>query len=136
VKGKFDPELVLKNGKVRVSGPFTPGDSKIDAASVLFLIVQGDGGPDTVIVRGEASWKRDTRKGRDQQWVTEVSARGKTAGGGNGRLRVDRDDGRVRGIAFAVAVQPVTRSKLNRSKFDPPAFESITWCADSALVAG
>jgi hypothetical protein len=137
VKGKFDPEVVLlKNGKVRVAGPFDPGDDEeIDTASVLFLIVQGEGGPDTVIVQGEASWKRDPSKGKDQRWETEVSAKGKRAGGGDGELQVDPQHPRVRGIAFAVAVQPVTPSKLDPDKFDPPAFESLTWCADSDLVA-
>lgn len=137
MKGKFAPELVLlRNGNVRVAGPFDPGDDKIDTASVLFLIVQGEGGPATVIVQGEARWKRDPNKGKDQQrWEAEVSATGKRAGGGEGHLQVDPQHPRVRGIAYAVAVQPVTPSKLDPGKFDPPAFESLTWCADSKLVA-
>jgi hypothetical protein len=102
---------------------------------VLFLIVQGDGGPDTVIVQGETTWERDPRKTDSKQaWSADVSVTGKRPGGGRGRLRIDAEHPVIRGIAMAIAVKPVQRSAADRSKFDPPAFEVLTWCADTKLA--
>ena len=56
--GRFDRELTLPpQGPVPIKGPFDPQDPAVDAARVLFLIVQGEG-KDAVIVNGEGTWNR------------------------------------------------------------------------------
>src|SRR2546430_15817534 len=87
--GRFDRELPLpRQGRVPVKGPFNPQDRAVNAAKVLFLIVQGEG-KDAVIVDGEGSWNRAT--GTD--WNGTVDRRGKRVGGqgaGSPKLRLER----------------------------------------------
>lgn len=54
--GKFDRNMPLPpRGAVTIKGPFNPQDRAVDAARVLFLIVQGEGA-DAVIINGEGTW--------------------------------------------------------------------------------
>ena len=94
--GRFDRELPLpRQGRVPVKGPFKPQDRAVNAAKVLFLIVQGEG-EDAVIVDGEGSWNR--ANGTD--WNGTVDRRGKRVGGhGTGSLKL----GLARGIEIGRA---------------------------------
>jgi hypothetical protein len=54
--GRFDRRLPLPGqGRIPIKGPFNPQDRAVDAAKVLFLIVQGED-EDAVIVNGEGTW--------------------------------------------------------------------------------
>jgi hypothetical protein len=60
----------------------------------------------------------------------EVDRRGKRVGGeGTGTLKL----GLARGIALSVVVKPGSVFDRGR-KFDPPAIETLTWCADFKFV--
>jgi hypothetical protein len=124
--GRFDRELPLpRQGRVAVKGPFKPQDRAVNTARVLFLIVQGEG-EDAVIVDGEGSWNR--ADGTD--WNGMVDRRGKRVGGqGTGTLKL----GLARGIALSVVIKPGSVFDRGR-KFDPPAIETLTWCADFKFV--
>lgn len=124
--GRFDREMPLpRQGPVPVKGPFKPQDRAVNAAKVLFLIVQGEG-EDAVIVDGEGSWNR--ANGTD--WNGTVDRRGKRVGGhGTGTLKL----GLARGIALSVVIKPGSVFDRGR-KFDPPTIESLTWCADFKFV--
>jgi hypothetical protein len=124
--GRFDRELPLpRQGRVPVKGPFKPQDPAVNTARVLFLIVQGEG-EDAVIVDGEGSWNR--ANGTD--WNGTVDRRGKRVGGkGTGTLKL----GLARGIALSVVIKPGSVFDRGR-KFDPPAIETLTWCADFKFV--
>jgi hypothetical protein len=124
--GRFDRKLPLpRQGRVPVKGPFKPQDPAVNAAKVMFLIVQGEG-KDAVIVEGEGSWNR--ADGTD--WNGIVDRRGKRVGGqGLGTLKL----GLARGIALSVVIKPGSVFDRGR-KFDPPTIESLTWCADFQFV--
>lgn len=138
--------LSKSGGKVRVTGTFDPGDDDVHKAKVLFLIVQGDGRADTVIVEGEAEWRREN----GEKWTVSIDNNGvfpkpdDTAGMDNGtpdnskaRL-VYKDkpkDRMVRGIALAIAIKPAkpaTQLEL-KGRFNPPQIEALTWCVELAL---
>ena len=122
--GRFDRELSLAGqGPVTIKGPFDPQDSAVDAARVLFLIVQGDGA-DAIVVNGEGTWTRAS----GNEWTGRVPRRGPRAGGnGTGTLQ----PGFARGIALSVLIKP---SEEFDGKFDPPMIESLTWCATFKFV--
>jgi hypothetical protein len=125
--GKFDRKLPLpSSGRVTIKGPFNPQDNKVDAAKVLFLIVQGEG-EDAVICDGEGTWER----ANGDEWSGMIDRRGKYAGGeGKGPLRL----GLARGIALSIVIKPGKTFDRGR-KFDPPTIEALTWCADFEFVA-
>jgi hypothetical protein len=125
--GRFDRRLPLpSSGRITVKGPFNPQDNKVDSATVLFLIVQGEG-EDAVIVDGEGTWNR----ANGNEWSGTTDRRGKHVGGeGTGRLH----PGLARGIALSVVIKPAKTFDRGR-KFDPPTIEALTWCADFEFVA-
>ena len=124
--GRFDRKLPLpRQGPIPIKGPFNPQDRAVDAAKVLFLIVQGDG-EDAVIVNGEGTWHRTG----GNEWRGTVPRRGPRAGGhGMGTLR----PGLARGIALSVVIKPGTVPPGGH-RFDPPAIETLTWCANFKFV--
>jgi hypothetical protein len=125
--GRFDRELPLpRQGRIPVKGPFNPQDRGVDAGRVLFMIVQGEG-EDAVIVNGEGTWNR--ANGTD--WSGTAPRSGPHAGGhGTGTLHL----GLARGIALSVVIKPGKVFDRGR-RFDPPAIEALTWCADFEFVA-
>lgn len=124
--GKFDRELPLPpQGPVPIKGPFDPQDPAVDAARVLFLIVQGDG-KDTVVVDGEGTWHRT---GGDD-WSGTVPRTGPRVGG-NGERTLE--PGLARGIALSVVIKPGEVFDGGR-RFEPPAIETLTWCANFHFV--
>jgi hypothetical protein len=124
--GRFDRKLPLpRSGRIPIKGPFNPQDRGVDAARVLFLIVQGED-EDAVIVNGEGTWEREN--GND--WSGTAPRSGPRVGGhGNGTLQL----GLARGIALSVAIKPGKVFDRGR-KFEPPAIEALTWCADFHFV--
>jgi hypothetical protein len=121
--GKFDRELPLPpQGPVTIKGPFDPQDSAVDAAKVLFLIVQGEG-EDPVIVNGEGKW--DRADGKD--WHGEAPRTGRRPEGGTGTLK----KGHARGIALSVVIKP---AEVVDGRFEPPPIETLTWCANFNFV--
>ena len=124
--GKFDRELPLPpQGRIPIKGPFDPQDRAVDAAKVLFLIVQGDG-EDAVVVNGEGTWHRTG--GND--WSGTAPRRGPRAGGqGMGALQ----QGPARGIALSIVIKPGEVFDRGR-RFEPPAIETLTWCATFRFV--
>ena len=124
--GRFDRRLPLpKQGRIPIKGPFNPQDRAVDAAKVLFLIVQGDG-QDAVVVEGEGTWQR----ARGNDWRGTVPRRGPRVGGhGMGALR----PGHARGIALSVVIKPGKAFDGGR-RFEPPAIETLTWCANFQFV--
>jgi hypothetical protein len=125
--GKFDRELPLpRTGRIPMKGPFKPQDRAVDAAKVLFLIVQGEG-EEAVIVNGEGTWNRDN----GDDWTGMAPRSGPRAGGqGTGTLQL----GPARGIALSVVIKPGRVFDRGRH-FDPPMIEALTWCADFEFVA-
>lgn len=125
--GRFDRKLPLpRSGRIPIKGPFNPQDRGVDAARVLFMIVQGED-EDAVIVNGEGTWEREN--GND--WSGTAPRSGPRVGGhGNGTLR----PGLARGIALSVVIKPGKVFDRGR-KFDPPTIEALTWCADFEFVA-
>jgi hypothetical protein len=135
MQGMFtEVKLVAGGAKVDVTGDFDPGNRKITKAKVLFMIVQGDGGPDTVILDGEAEWKRSANSTGKVQWSVRVDNRGVFADGRKGRakLKPSTKDPMVRGIAHAIAFRPA-RSRRGQSPFEPPQIEALTWCVETPL---
>jgi hypothetical protein len=124
--GKFDRKLPLpKQGRIPIKGPFNPQDRAVDAAKVLFMIVQGRGG-NAVVVNGEGVWTRAS----GNEWKGTAPRSGPFAGGhGTGPLRT----GEARGIALSVVIKPGKVFDRGR-KFDPPTIEALTWCADFEFV--
>jgi len=124
--GKFDRKLPLpRQGRIPIRGPFNPQDRSVDAAKVLFMIVQGRGG-NAVVVNGEGLW---TRAGGNE-WTGTAPRSGPLAGGhGTGPLQL----GEARGIALSVVIKPGKVFDRGR-KFDPPTIEALTWCADFDFV--
>jgi len=124
--GRFDRRLPLPSqGPVTIKGPFNPQDRTVDAARVLFLIVQGEDA-DAVIINGEGTWDR----ARGNEWSGKIPRRGPRAGGGGmGTLQ----PGLARGIALSVVIKPGTAFAGGR-RFDPPAIEALTWCANFKFV--
>lgn len=123
--GKFDRDLPLPpQGPIPIKGPFNPQDRAVDAAKVLFLIVQGDG-EDAVVVDGEGTWQRPSN-----EWSGTVPRRGPRAGGhGTGTLR----PGLARGIALSFVIKPGKVFDRGR-RFEPPAIETLTWCSNFHFV--
>lgn len=124
--GRFDRELPLpKQGRVPIKGPFDPQDSAVDAAKVLFLIVQGDG-KKAVIVDGEGTWQRAD----GDEWSGTAPRTGPRVGGdGMGPLV----PGLARGIAVSVVIKPAIVFD-GGSRFEPPAIETLTWCANFFFI--
>jgi len=124
--GKFDRNMPLPpRGAVTIKGPFNPQDRAVDAARVLFLIVQGEGA-DAVIINGEGTWER----AHGDEWSGTIPRRGPhVGGGGTGTLGL----GLARGIALSVVIKPGKLLDGGR-RFDPPMIESLTWCADFHFV--
>jgi hypothetical protein len=130
--GKFDKQLTLPDeGEMEVRGPFTPDEDET-AAIVHFLIIQG--GEDrrapadqTVTVAGQGAWKQG-----ETEWSGTVSTKGRLPLGGEGWLQ----PGLARGIGLAVAVKPERLTDDSPPKFDPPSYQTLTWCADFQLVEG
>ena len=150
--GQLTEVMLINSGsKVLVTGTFDPGDDDIDKAKVLFLIVQGDGGKKTVIVEGEAKWKR-TKKSGGGDWTALVDNEGvfpkpdgsaaKVSGASNNSKAclqfkgTKLEERMVRGIALAIAIKPAkpaTQLEL-KGKFNPPQIEALTWCVELALT--
>ena len=124
--GRFDRKLPLpKQGRVAIKGPFNPQDRAVDAAKVLFLIVQGED-EDAVIVNGEGMWHRKD----GNEWRGTAPRRGPRVGGhGTGTLR----KGLARGIGVSVVIKPAMVFDGGR-RFEPPAIETLTWCANFYFV--
>jgi len=123
--GRFDRELTLPDrGDITIKGPFDPQDPTVDSARVLFLIVHGED-EDAVIVEGEGTWKR---AGGDD-WSGTAPRTGRRVGGGTGKL----GPGPARGIALSVVIKPGTVPPGGH-RFDPPAIETLTWCANFTFV--
>ena len=124
--GRFDRRLPLpKQGRIPIKGPFNPQDRAVDAAKVLFLIVQGED-EDAVIVNGEGTWHR----AHGNEWRGTAPRRGpRVGGGGTGTLR----KGLARGIALSVVIKPGQILDRGR-RFEPPAIETLTWCANFHFV--
>jgi hypothetical protein len=124
--GRFDRRLPLPaQGRITIKGPFNPQDRAVDAAKVLFLIVQGED-QDAVIVNGEGMWRR----GSGGDWTGTVPRRGPRVGGqGEGTLQ----QGLARGIALSIVIKPGKVFDGGR-RFDPPTIEALTWCADFQFV--
>jgi hypothetical protein len=122
--GRFDRELSLpRQGLITIKGPFNPQDRTVERATVIFLIVQGSDA-DAVIVEGQGTWER----AHGNEWEGKASRTGRRVGGhGTGALR----PGLARGIAISILIKP---EKLFRRGFDPPAIETLTWCADFHFV--
>ena len=137
--GQFKTVTLVDGGdKIEVTGTFDPEDPGVATAKVLFLIVQGDGGRKTVIVEGEAKWKRNV----DDEWKIKVRNKGvfprpKSGAAPNiskARLEYKRNvkQRMVRGIALAIAIKPAKPADVPR-KFNPPQIEALTWCVELAL---
>lgn len=124
--GRFDREIPLpRQGRIQITGPFNPQDPGVDAAKVLFLIVQGEG-KNAVIVEGEGTWAR----GGGGDWSGMAPRSGPLVGGeGTGRLQT----GLARGIALSLVIKPGKVFDRGR-KFDPPTIEALTWCADFRFI--
>ena len=123
--GRFDRELSLPSqGPVTIKGPFDPQDPAVDSARVLFLIVQGDG-QDAVVVDGEGTWTRAS----GDDWSGTAPRTGRRVGGGTGAL----EPGLARGIALSVVIKPGEVFDRGR-RFEPPAIETLTWCANFIFV--
>jgi hypothetical protein len=124
--GRFDRRLPLPSqGPVTIKGPFNPQDRTVDAAKVLFLIVQGEDA-DAVVVNGEGTWDR----ARGNEWRGTVPRRGPRVGGGGTRAL---EPGLARGIALSVLIKPGKAFDGGR-RFDPPMIEALTWCANFRFV--
>lgn len=124
--GRFDWELPLPaelQDPVPIMGPFKPQDSKVNAARVLFLVVQGEG-EDAVIVDGEGTWRRGGNK-----WRGTAPREGRRVGGGMGTLQ----QGPARGIALSVVIKP-EEVLDNPRRVEPPSIETLTWCANFKFV--
>ena len=120
--GRFDRELPLPpQGLIPIKGRFDPQDPEVNAARVLFLIVQGDG-EDAVIVNGEGTWHRPNDK-----WSGKAPRTGPCVGGGTGALQ----KGRARGIALAIVIKP---AMFLDGKVEWPAIETLMWCANFRFV--
>ena len=119
--GKFDRELPLPpQGLIPIKGPFDPQDDAVDAAKVLFLIVQGDG-EDAVIVNGEGTWHRPNGK-----WSGTAPRTGPCVGGGTGPSAGPRPRHRTRDRHQAAEVLD--------GRFERPAIETLIWCANFRFV--
>lgn len=135
MQGMFtEVKLVARGARVSVTGDFDPGNRKITKAKVLFMIVQGDGGPDTVILDGEAEWRRPADSTGKVPWSVRVDNHGVYADGrkGKAKLKPNAKDPMVRGIAHAIAFRPA-RSRRGKSLFEPPQIEALTWCVETPL---
>jgi hypothetical protein len=122
--GKFDKKLFLPEaGDMTVRGTLT-GDDDEDAATVHFLIVQGEG-DDTVLAIGEGKWERGGGPEPNPKWSATLSVdAGRHPDGKPGSFRTGEV---ARGIGLAIAVKP---GSVENGKFDPPSFQTLTWCAD------
>jgi len=117
--GRFDRTLPLpSSGNFTVQGPFDP-EANVDKALIIFQIVQGEGAS-TVLVDGAGTWTKG-----NSEWSGEASPDGAHPDGSAGQLQ----RGRARGIALAVVIKPGQLFD-NNTRFDPPAIETLTWCAD------
>jgi len=127
--GRFDTTIPLPDaGEMEVRGPFTPDGDETEV-TVHFLIVQGDEedpthADQTVTVSGDGKWTGG------QEWTGMTSRKGRLPNGGDGWLK----PGLARGIALAVAVKREELTKDEPPRFDPPAYQTLTWCSDFWLV--
>jgi hypothetical protein len=78
-----------------------------------------------VVVDGEGTWKRAS----GDDWSGTAPRTGRRVGGGTGAL----EPGLARGIALAVVIKPGTVPPGGH-RFDPPAIETLTWCANFKFV--
>jgi hypothetical protein len=126
--GKFAKKMDLPDeGDIDVSGPFTPDGDETEVM-VHFLIVQGDeedpkNADQTVTVSGYGVWTGG------EEWSGTASPKGRLPSGDEGWLKA----GRARGIGLAVAVKREGVTK-DPPGFDPPSYQTLTWCADFELV--
>lgn len=133
--GRFTNITLLNGGaQLRVEGPFNPGPN-ITSARVLFLLVQGDGEADTVIIENQAKWEKSASPNSWEATVENsgVFADGKPHPGKEPKLHIDPQHPMVRGIALAIGIQPAQK-RPNSDKFDPPSIEALTWCAEVPLA--
>lgn len=133
MQGMFkEVKLVARGTKVSVTGDFDPGNREIRKAKVLFMVVQGDGGPDTVILEGEADWKRAAGSANKKvPWSVQMVNRGVFAHAGRKGTAKLKPDAKhpVRGIAHAIAFRPAKSGSV----FEPPQIEALTWCVETPL---
>ena len=123
--GRFDRELPLPpQGRVPIKGPFDPQDPAVDAARVLFLIVQGEG-EDAVIVNGEGTWH--ARDGNE--WSGTAPRTGPRVGGRNGNASAG-----ARPRHRTLGRHQAGHGPRRRTRFEPPAIETLTWCANFKFV--
>jgi hypothetical protein len=129
--GQFDDELTLpaNGGVIQVKGPLIDVDGDIESAVIHFVIVQGQGN-DTVTAVGQGNWERPAGK-----WTAELHAdAGEHPNGTPGTFSTTVQNGTARGIAMAVAIKARKGKVSNGGKFIPPAFQTLTWCADFKFV--
>ena len=137
--GKVTKGYMPDTGEVTVTGTFDPDDPEVDFARIIFLAVQGEG-RDAAVARGEGSWIRDEAV----EWSGTMERHGDLRLGPSNREFSLRK--RTRGIAISVVVKPGrllervdefppdTESQEGDVVFDPPSIETLTWCADFAIV--
>ena len=130
--GQIDRKLPLPpQGRVPIKGSFDPQDGAVDAAKVLFLIVQGDG-EDAVVVNGEGTWQ--SADGNEWRGGPSYGASRRRQRNGNasaGARPRDRSLGRHQ----AGHGHRRQRSNGRRSKRSPGAPTSSS-CEPSATGAG
>jgi hypothetical protein len=134
MQGQFKHELTLPagGGVINVIGPFKVDneegiDKDIKRAVVHFLIVQGEGS-DTVIGEGQGEWKRG-----DDDWTGDLRPQDcKHPNGTPGQFSTEVDHGIARGIGLAVAIK--AGRVREDGEFDPPSFQTLTWCANFKFV--
>jgi len=139
--GKVTKGYMPDTGEVTVTGTFDPDDPEVDFARIIFLVVQGEG-RDATVARGEGSWIR----GKAVEWTGTMERHGDLGLGPSNREFSLGE--RSRGIAISVVVKPGrlleradefpadTESQEGDVLFDPPSIETLTWCADFAIVSG
>jgi len=131
--GQFDDELTLpaNGGVIEVRGPLKVDDDPdidrdIKGAVIHFVIVQGQG-DDTVTAVGQGHWARPAG-----EWTAQLPADAGTLPNGDpGTFSTAVQNGTARGIGLAIAMKP---GKVLNGKFIPPAFQTLTWCADFKFV--
>jgi hypothetical protein len=119
-----DPIFLQPGGNLLVKGPFDPQGQILGKATIRFLIMQELPGRQPVVFEGEATWEPT----QGDSWEMEIpksDLRG---------LQV----GRARGIGLGVVVKDANLVKDSDppeyKKIDPPAFETVTWCATTHIA--
>ena len=124
--GKFDRNMPLPpRGAVTIKGPFNPQDRAVDAARVLFLIVQGEGA-DAVIINGEGTWER----AHGDEWSGTIPRRGLAfRGRRNGNLGTGARTWHRTFGGYQAGQAPRRWTQIRSA-----VIESLTWCADFHFV--